>query len=125
MGRVRCAPLIGGHARLRCAVVDRRGPDAPWMCEFLLNEHDGAEWVFRSNPAVRMPLAEVGTVVANSVPILAPEIVLLYKAHERIAKDEADFRAALPRLTITARTWLLRALNESATGHPWATRLRA
>ena len=42
-----------------------------------------------------------------------PEIVLLHKAHEGTAKDEADFRASVSHLTPSARAWLLFALNRS------------
>jgi len=102
----------------------RRGHDSPWLCEFLLNEHSGADWVCRENQAVRMPLADIGTVGSGNMPILVPEIVLLYKAHERTEKDEADFRTALPHLTPPAKAWLLHALDESLPNHPWAAQLR-
>src|SRR5215213_8951978 len=69
----------------------RPASDAPWLCEFLLNEHEGQQWVYRRNPAVRRPLDEVGVIALGGVPILVPEIVLLYKAHELTEKDEADF----------------------------------
>jgi hypothetical protein len=106
-------------------VWTRRAHDAPWLCEFLLNEHEGTDWVYREDPAVRMPLANVGIVVSGNIPILVPEVVLLYKAHERTEKDEADFQAALPRLTSPAKSWLLHAVNESLPNHPWAARLRS
>jgi Glyoxalase-like domain len=70
------------------------------------------------------PLAEVGVRALGGVPILVPEIVLLYKAHELTEKDEADFRSALPQLTPSRKAWLLRALDETRPNHPWARRLR-
>jgi Aminoglycoside-2''-adenylyltransferase len=104
----------------------RPASDAPWLCEFLLNEHEGQQWVYRRNPAVRKPLAEVGVMAsaAGGVPILVPEIVLLYKAHEHTEKDEADFRNALPHLTVRRKAWLLGALDETTPNHPWTRRLR-
>ena len=104
----------------------RPASDAPWLCEFLLNEHEGQQWVYRRNPSVRKPLAEVGVMAsaAGGVPILVPEIVLLYKAHELTEKDEADFRSALPHLTLSRKAWLLRALNETVPNHHWARRIR-
>jgi hypothetical protein len=102
----------------------RPAPDAPWLCEFLLNEHEGADWLYRRNPAVRMPLAEMGSVISGGIPILAPQIVLLHKAHEGAEKDEADFRAALPHLSPSAMTWLVRALEETTPEHPWLAQLR-
>jgi hypothetical protein len=103
----------------------RPASDAPWLCEFLLNEHDGQQWVYRRNRAVRKPLAEVGVMASTGgVPILVPEIVLLYKAHELTEKDEVDFRRALPHLTASRKAWLLGALDETRPNHPWARRLR-
>jgi hypothetical protein len=99
--------------------------DAPWLCEFLLNEHEDQQWVYGRNPAVRKPLDEVGVMAsAGGVPILVPEIVLLSKAHELTEKDEADFRSALPSLTASRKAWLLEALDETTPDHPWARRLR-
>ena len=109
-------PLHGVWARL--------APDAPWLCEFLLNEHEGDEWLYRNNPTVRRPLAEMGSVVSGCVPVLVPEIVLLYKAHEQTEKDEADFRAAVPHLSASATAWLVRALGETTPEHPWVAQLR-
>jgi hypothetical protein len=82
--------------------------------------------VYRRNPAVRKPLAEVGVMAsaASGVPILEPEIVLLYKAHELTEKDEADFRSALPHLRASRKAWLLGALDETTPNHPWRRLLR-
>jgi hypothetical protein len=80
--------------------------------------------LYRNNPAVRRPLAEMGSVVSGSVPVLVPEIVLLYKAHEQTEKDEADFRATLPHLSPSATAWLVRALEETTPEHPWVAQLR-
>jgi hypothetical protein len=102
----------------------RPASDAPWLCEFLLNEHEEQQWVYRRNPAVQKPLAEIGATALGGVPILVPEIVLLYKAHELTEKDEADFRSALPHLAPSRKAWLLEALNETTPNHPWAKRLR-
>ena len=102
----------------------RPAPDAPWLCEFLLNEHEGAYWLYRRNPMVRMPLAEMGSVISGGIPILVPEIVLLYKAHEGTEKDEADFRAVLPHLSPSAVAWLVQALEETTSEHPWTAQLR-
>jgi hypothetical protein len=71
-----------------------------------------------------MPLAEIGGVISGGIPILVPEIVLVYKAHERTEKNAADFRAALPHLSPSATAWLLWALEETTPGHPWTAQLR-
>jgi hypothetical protein len=73
---------------------------------------------------VRKPLDEVGVRALGGVPIVVPEIVLLYKAHDLAEKDEADFRSILPHLTPSRKAWLLGALDETTPNHPWARRLR-
>jgi hypothetical protein len=64
--------------------------------EFLLNERDAANWVFRRNPAIVLPLERASVVSAFGVAALCPEIVLLFKAKSPRAKDEADFQEAYP-----------------------------
>jgi hypothetical protein len=102
----------------------RPASDAPWLWEFLLNEHEDQQWVYGRNPAVRKPLDEFGVLALGGVPILVAEIVLLYKAHELTEKDEADFRSALPHLRPSRKAWLLEALDETRANHPWARRMR-
>jgi len=71
-----------------------------------------------------MPLAEIGGVISGGIPILVPEIVLLYKAHEPTEKNEADFQAVMPHLWPSATAWLLWALEETTPEHPWTAQLR-
>jgi hypothetical protein len=61
----------------------RQAHDTPWLCEFLLNEHDETDWMFRLNLAVRMPLANFGGVVSGRMPILAPEIAFAIQSPRR------------------------------------------
>jgi hypothetical protein len=44
---------------------------------------------------------------------LAPEIQLYYKAKAARAKDEVDFAAVLPHLSVAGRAWLLDAIRTS------------
>jgi hypothetical protein len=91
--------------------------------EFLLNEREGAEWVYRRDPAVRLPLARAIQPVPGGVRVLAPEIVLLYKSKAPRAADEQDFLAAHPLLNAQARAWLRDALLRARPDHPWAAAL--
>ncbi len=91
--------------------------------ELLLNERDGADWVYRRDAAVRRPLARVLREVPGGVRVLAPEVVLLYKSRAPRPADEADFLAARPLLDDEARAWLRAALLRAAPGHPWAAAL--
>ena len=91
--------------------------------ELLLNERDGTDWVFRRDPRVRLPLAQAIVSSPSGLPVLAPEIVLLYKSKEPRLHDEADFAAALPRLGPSAREWLAASLECCSRGHPWQVAL--
>jgi Aminoglycoside-2''-adenylyltransferase len=100
----------------------RPAPDGAWTCELLLDEADGDRWVFRRDARVTLPLAEAG-VERDGLPVLAPEIVLLFKAKDPEPKDEADLAAALPLLSPAARAWLGQAIDVAYPEHPWRQRL--
>ncbi|HEX6985107.1 MAG TPA: hypothetical protein VF170_07000 [Planctomycetaceae bacterium] len=87
--------------------------------EFLLNERDADDWVFRRNPAVVLPLERAFLRSACGLPALAPEIVLLFKAKSPRPKDEADFRSACGVMSPASRRWLRAALGVCHPDHPW------
>jgi hypothetical protein len=60
---------------------------------------------------------------AGGVPVVAPEIALLFKAKTPWFKDQRDFDRALPHLDRAARSWLAAALKQAHPGHPWHGRL--
>ena len=60
---------------------------------------------------------------SNSIPYLAPEIQLLYKAKGLRPKDEADFARTLPALDEKSRQWLAQSLALVHPGHAWLTKL--
>ena len=113
--------------RLEPPVHEAYGRPAPGAAplELLLDERDGADWVYRRDPAVRRPLARALRSTPEGVPYLAPEIVLLYKSKAPRESDEQDFRAAGPLLDAEARAWLRAALARQAPAHPWADALAA
>jgi hypothetical protein len=98
--------------------------NAPWTCEFLLNEHTDRDWIFFRNEAVTRSVDEIGA-ERDGVPFLRPEIVLLYKAGDQSPKNETDFAAVRPHLSQTASLWLRQGLEEIAPGHPWVPQLAA
>lgn len=106
-------PVHEVHARAPAGVP-------PFVLELLLNERDGADWVYRRDPAVRLPLARALRPGPGGVRVLAPEVVLLYKSRAPRPTDEADFLAALPLLDVEARAWLRAALLLARPDHPWA-----
>ncbi|HYR11213.1 MAG TPA: hypothetical protein VEQ60_25760 [Longimicrobium sp.] len=128
------AMVVGGRmtpwergARLELPVheVHARAPAGapPFALEFLLNERDGADWVYRRDPAVRLPLARALLPGPGGVRVLAPEVVLLYKSKSPRPADEADFLAARPLLDAEGRAWLRGALLRARPDHPWAAAL--
>ncbi|MGW2672423.1 nucleotidyltransferase domain-containing protein [Streptomyces sp. NPDC001272] len=129
---------------LRLGVHDvwcRPGPDGPWRIQVMLDESHEDLWVSRRCALVHRPLAELGTVTADGVPYLAPEVQLFYKAREPRPKDEEDFAAVLPLLRPAQRAWLVKAIREAygppprsprdggrervvhGPPHPWTARL--
>ena len=99
-----------------------RGPHRE-LVEVLLQESDAKAWRFRREPTVSMPLSELGVRSKLGIPILRPEVVLLYKAKSPRAKDEQDFIALLPALGDAQAAWLGEALDRCHPGHPWRTRI--
>lgn len=101
----------------------RNKKHAPRFFEILLNESRGSEFVYRRDPRVRLDLDAAFPMSPSGVRILAPEIVLLYKAKHTTALDEADFRAVLASLGAGQKVWLGEALRTAHPGHRWLHRL--
>jgi len=101
----------------------RRERGEPRELEILLNEAEAGRWRFRRDPRIARPVTEIGFPAIMGIPILAPEIVLLYKAKAPRPRDEEDFRNALPLLGPERRRWLRRALATAHPGHRWMARL--
>ena len=103
-------------------------PPNPWTpaadeLQFFLNEVEGSIWVSRRDPRVRRHVREVALRSERGVPIVAPEIQLLYKARHEEAKNEHDFQLVARRLLGKQRAWLREALELVHPGHPWLERL--
>jgi hypothetical protein len=91
--------------------------------EILLNECSGQTWIFRRNPEITRPVSLIGLRSSIGVPFLAPEIVLLYKAKNPKADDEADFKSVRQLLHQEPRAWLRWAIETCHSGHPWLSEL--
>jgi len=101
--------------RARAAGAPAPGHVLPSEFELFLNDLEtdrpGARWVSRRHPTVAVPLAELIVIAPRlGIPVLAPEVQLLYKAKYHRPKDEHDFTRALPLLTSAQCSWLARAL---------------
>jgi hypothetical protein len=95
-----------------------RGSDS-WVIEILLEEREGADWVYRRDPRIRRSADDILDRTRAGLPFLRPEIQLLYKSKDPRARDERDFAAAWSRLSSNARRWLTRALTSVSAVHPW------
>jgi hypothetical protein len=94
-------------------------PDG-FRVELLLNECDvgTGDWVYRRDHRVRRPL-NVAFSIAHGFPILAPELVLLFKSKAPTSKDQADFEAVRRHLSSEQRSWLAQALELVTPDHHW------
>ena len=104
----------------------RRTPGESWRLQIMIDDAEGEEWVYRRHARVRRPVATLrGRASSPEMPVLSPEIQLLYKSKNRREKDEVDFTRVLPLLTEEEKEWLGRALQTVAPDHPWSARLSA
>lgn len=99
------------------------GGGAGKVLGFVLNEVADGAWAFRRNRQIRRPAREVGLRAHGRMPIMAPEIVLAYKAKDLRPKDQHDFDVSVPLLDTGRRAWLARTLALCHPGHPWLARL--
>lgn len=98
----------------------------PGFLEVLLNEADEAYFLFRRNTAIRLPLAHAFPLTPSGLPVLAPEVVLLYKAKQAAqGPHRADFHSLLPHLTPVRQAWLATALEALHPHHEWLSELSA
>ena len=101
----------------------RREGETAWALEVMLDERDGTDWVYRRDPTVRRPAHDL-TWRANGIPVLRPEVQLLYKSKGIRSKDDVDFRRTAPLLDPDARRWLIDALSRTYPAHAWLRILR-
>jgi hypothetical protein len=97
----------------------REAGGSAWRFQLMVMDHNEESWIFRRDWSIGGPLESLAHDV-DGVPLLAPEIQLLYKGNgTRRPKDEADFRTALPHLATEQRAWLRDALASRESDHPW------
>jgi hypothetical protein len=102
----------------------RRDPSAPWSFQLMIDDIDGDDWLFRRDNRVRRPVTTLfGRASRPGLPVLAPEVQLLYKSGSLREKDAEDFVSALPHLAVDERHWLREALRATRPDHDWICRL--
>ena len=91
--------------------------------EFLLNERDATDWIFRRDKRARLPLSHLDALQSSGVPFLPPEIVLLFKSNRLNPKNMADLAAVNPTFGSDSRAWLAAAIALTNSSHPWIASL--
>jgi hypothetical protein len=113
------------HIELPAHTIWCRNPaHTPDFVEILFNEAAGDLFLFRRDPAIRLPMHRAFITSRAGLPILAPEVALLYKSNNPdLPKNAADFHHALPALAAEQRAWLAAALRRTNAEHPWLARM--
>lgn len=94
-----------------------------WTLQLMLDDSDGDDWIYRREPSIRRPLANLVARSEQGLPYLLPEVQLLYKARRVRPRDRADFDRVAWLLARPARDWLRAALLRAEPGHPWLAEL--
>ena len=93
---------------------------SPDFVELLFNEVDEINFHFRRDASITLPLEKMIISSAAGIPILTPEIVLLYKSKNVVASPYVgEFKKVLPYLSTEARGWFASALIKLYTNHVW------
>jgi hypothetical protein len=112
------APPVGN------SLWSRPGPDRPWAVQFMLAHTAGPDrWVYRRDHRVGRPLAEIGWRGAAGLPVLLPEVELLYKSAGPRPRDDQDLDHALPLMDPDALAWLAASIATAHPSSPWLPRL--
>jgi hypothetical protein len=90
--------------------------------EFLLNERDATDWIYRRDPNERRAL-DRAVLRRGDIAFLAPEVVLLYKSKNPRDADDADMLAVLPSMSMEQRCWLRQTLERQHPTHRWLERV--
>jgi hypothetical protein len=108
-----------GSEFLQLPVHELHVSNGPVGIEVLLNEFENGYWTFRRNTAVKLERKLFALRIAPGLMVLAPEVVLLYKAKVDRKADRLDLVNALPGMARERRRWLRRSLALAHPGHDW------
>jgi limonene-1,2-epoxide hydrolase len=86
--------------------------------DVFLESGDEGAWVFRRNAGITRPLTDVAQRI-DGLPVLRPEVQLLYMATSIEPKNQHDAEAVIPRLDQASLQWLSTALAIAHPGHRW------
>jgi hypothetical protein len=80
---------------------------------------DQTTWHFRRDSRISFPESKVIALSGSGIPIVSPEVQLLYMAGSTDPKNQHDFEVTRPTLDQPAVTWLASALATILPGHRW------
>ncbi|KJS52833.1 hypothetical protein VM98_28940 [Streptomyces rubellomurinus subsp. indigoferus] len=101
-----------------------RDPDTGnYLLDVFREPHDGDTWICRRDERIRLPYSDIILHTQDGIPYLAPELVLLFKAKHVRGKDQSDFDATVPHMTLAQRETLTELLARVHPGHPWSAGL--
>ena len=83
----------------------RRHGETLWDFEIVAEAQRDGRWVYRREPSVTRPLADLFIRVLEG-PVIAPEVQLLYKCKDPRPKDLDDLRHYVPLLDDAQYRWL-------------------
>jgi hypothetical protein len=102
-------------------------PETPGEFEFFLHEVRDGQWHFRRDQSISISVENVTVMSVVGIPVVAPEIQLLYKSATQSQrprpKDEADFIGILPVLEEERLRRLRALLTAYVPGHAWMERI--
>ena len=87
--------------------------------DLFLEDVDDGIWHYRRDHNRTLPATRVIVISTSNIPVVRPEVQLLYMATSTDPKNTADFAMAAPRLDNQAREWLRAELLVSHPGHQW------
>ena len=112
---------VGAWISLPVHTIWCKNPKAsPDFFELLFNEVDEVSFYFRRDTSIMLPVEKMIIASASGIPILAPEIVLLYKSKNVEASPYVgEFKKVLPNLSDEERDWFAAALKKLYRDHIW------
>lgn len=97
---------------------------ADWSMQLMIIDPVLDQWVYRREPRITRPLRELtGPASRPGLPVLAPEVQLLYKSKQPRPKDQLDFDTFRCHLDADQRRWLREALTLTDAQHPWLSQM--
>jgi hypothetical protein len=91
--------------------------------EVLLNDVKYGKWLFRRNTAISYPYELFIYKSMLGIPIVSPEVVLLYKAKMNQDKDVLDLQVSLQAMELSKIKWLIQAIELTYGNHPWLKKI--